>query len=186
MTDTGLIAVACGLIIGLGAIGACLGIGTMGMTVARRLRAAGVAVAAWNRTRSKADPLTPMGVRVVSQPAEAVAQADIVFMLMTDVSGHGVPAALVTAMAKMAFDPVRDPGLRLIDASRKSKGPRPRTRPYRLGDRTDQSDGSATTPLADGRYITPLTTMGVAWELGPAGLISGSGVLCHLPHAPVA
>ena len=30
MTDTGLIAVACGLIIGLGAIGACLGIGTMG------------------------------------------------------------------------------------------------------------------------------------------------------------
>ncbi|MCC2633221.1 MAG: atpE [Ramlibacter sp.] len=29
MTDTGLIAVACGLIIGLGAIGACLGIGAM-------------------------------------------------------------------------------------------------------------------------------------------------------------
>jgi PAS domain S-box-containing protein len=30
--------------------------------------------------------------------------ADHLFMLMTDVSGHGVPAALVTAMAKMAFD----------------------------------------------------------------------------------
>ena len=30
MTDTGLIAVACGLIIGLGAIRACLGIGVMG------------------------------------------------------------------------------------------------------------------------------------------------------------
>ena len=30
MTDTGLVAIACGLIIGLGAIGACLGIGTMG------------------------------------------------------------------------------------------------------------------------------------------------------------
>jgi F-type H+-transporting ATPase subunit c len=30
MTDTGLIAVACGLIIGLGAIGACIGIGVMG------------------------------------------------------------------------------------------------------------------------------------------------------------
>ena len=29
---------------------------------------------------------------------------DHLFMLMTDVSGHGVPAALVTAMAKMAFD----------------------------------------------------------------------------------
>ena len=30
MSDTGLIAIACGLIVGLGAIGACLGIGTMG------------------------------------------------------------------------------------------------------------------------------------------------------------
>ena len=30
MSDTGLIAIACGLIIGLGAIGACLGIGLMG------------------------------------------------------------------------------------------------------------------------------------------------------------
>jgi F-type H+-transporting ATPase subunit c len=30
MTDTGLIAIACGLIIGLGATGACLGIGVMG------------------------------------------------------------------------------------------------------------------------------------------------------------
>lgn len=30
MTDTGLIAIACGLIIGMGAIGACLGLGVMG------------------------------------------------------------------------------------------------------------------------------------------------------------
>jgi len=30
MTDTGLIAIACGLIIGMGAIGACMGIGVMG------------------------------------------------------------------------------------------------------------------------------------------------------------
>src|SRR5258706_13875422 len=30
MSDTGLIAIACGLIIGMGAIGACLGIGAMG------------------------------------------------------------------------------------------------------------------------------------------------------------
>ena len=30
MSDTGLIAIACGLIIGFGAIGACLGIGLMG------------------------------------------------------------------------------------------------------------------------------------------------------------
>ena len=30
MTDMGLVAIACGLIIGLGAIGACMGIATMG------------------------------------------------------------------------------------------------------------------------------------------------------------
>lgn len=30
MSDTGAIAIACGLIIGLGAIGACIGIGVMG------------------------------------------------------------------------------------------------------------------------------------------------------------
>jgi len=30
MSDTGLVAIACGLIIGLGATGACLGIGVMG------------------------------------------------------------------------------------------------------------------------------------------------------------
>lgn len=30
MSDNGLIAIACGLIVGLGAIGACIGIGTMG------------------------------------------------------------------------------------------------------------------------------------------------------------
>jgi F-type H+-transporting ATPase subunit c len=30
MSDTGLVAIACGLIIGLGAVGACLGIGAMG------------------------------------------------------------------------------------------------------------------------------------------------------------
>ena len=30
MSDSGLIAIACGLIVGLGAIGACLGIGAMG------------------------------------------------------------------------------------------------------------------------------------------------------------
>jgi 2-hydroxy-3-oxopropionate reductase len=63
---------------------AVLGTGTMGTTVARRLRAAGVSVTAWNRTRSKADPLTSLGVQVVKQPAEAVAQADVVFLLLSD------------------------------------------------------------------------------------------------------
>ena len=38
-----------------------------------------------------------------------------VFMLMTDVSGHGVPAALVTAMAKMAFDRHVKAGLSVAD-----------------------------------------------------------------------
>jgi len=61
-----------------------LGIGTMGMTVARRLHAAGVSVCAWNRTRSKADPLSSLGVRVAEQPVDAVTQADVVILLLAD------------------------------------------------------------------------------------------------------
>ena len=104
---------------------AVLGIGTMGMTVARRLRAAGVAVTAWNRTRSKADPLTSLGVRVVSQPAEAVAQADIVFLLMTDGAAVGEvlfhqgtinglrPGSLVVDMSSISPRQAKDHAARL-------------------------------------------------------------------------
>ena len=61
---------------------AVLGIGMMGLPIARRLSAAGHQMHAWNRTRAKAEPLACDGVTVHSTCADAVAHADIVISLL--------------------------------------------------------------------------------------------------------
>lgn len=61
---------------------AFLGIGLMGKPMASRLLQAGYKVTAWNRTRSKADELVPLGAMVVGQAAEAVRTADIVITML--------------------------------------------------------------------------------------------------------
>lgn len=61
---------------------AVLGIGMMGLPMARRLSEAGHPVRAWNRTRAKAEPLALHGVTVSNTPAEAVQDADIVISLL--------------------------------------------------------------------------------------------------------
>lgn len=61
---------------------AVLGIGMMGLPVARRLCAAGHQIHAWNRTRAKADLLASDGVTVHNTPTDAVAHADIVISLL--------------------------------------------------------------------------------------------------------
>ncbi|MDO8903623.1 NAD(P)-dependent oxidoreductase [Hydrogenophaga sp.] len=90
---------------------AILGTGTMGLTAARRLSTAGILISAWNRTRSKADPLTLLGVHVTHQPAEAVAQADVVILLLAD--GAAVEEVL---FHKGAVDGLR-PGSIVVDMS---------------------------------------------------------------------
>lgn len=59
-----------------------LGIGMMGLPMARRLSEAGHQVHAWNRTRAKAEPLTQWGVTVHSSPADAVKDADVAISLL--------------------------------------------------------------------------------------------------------
>lgn len=61
---------------------ALLGIGMMGLPVARRLCEAGHEVHVWNRTRAKAEPLAAYGATVHDQPASAVRQADITISLL--------------------------------------------------------------------------------------------------------
>lgn len=63
---------------------AVLGIGMMGFPMARRLCEAGHRVTAWNRSRAKAERLQAFGAQVFDQPADAVAQADIVLCLLED------------------------------------------------------------------------------------------------------
>ena len=61
---------------------AVLGIGMMGLPMARRLCEAGHQVHVWNRTRAKAEPLAAAGATVHSQAADAVRQADITISLL--------------------------------------------------------------------------------------------------------
>ncbi len=63
---------------------AVLGIGMMGLPIARRLCEAGYALSAWNRSRDKAERLLPFGARVADSPADAVAQADLAITLLAD------------------------------------------------------------------------------------------------------
>lgn len=64
---------------------ALLGTGTMGAGMARSLKRAGLEVAAWNRTRSKAEPLAEDGVDVAAAVEEAVSGADAVLTMLFDV-----------------------------------------------------------------------------------------------------
>lgn len=63
---------------------AVLGIGMMGAPMARRLRAAGHRVHAWNRTRGKANPLGAFDIAVHTEVRDAVAGADVVISLLAN------------------------------------------------------------------------------------------------------
>jgi 3-hydroxyisobutyrate dehydrogenase-like beta-hydroxyacid dehydrogenase len=61
-----------------------IGLGIMGQPMALNLVRAGYQVTAFNRTRSKAEPLERAGARIVSSPAEAAREADIVIIIVSD------------------------------------------------------------------------------------------------------
>lgn len=60
-----------------------IGLGRMGMELATRLLRAGVPVAAWNRTQSKAEPLLALGARVVNSPVD-LADCHVVVTMVSD------------------------------------------------------------------------------------------------------
>src|SRR6188508_2363210 len=63
---------------------AFLGLGTMGAAMAANLARAGFPVTAWNRTVGRAPELDELGVTVAATAAEAVAEADIVVLCVSD------------------------------------------------------------------------------------------------------
>lgn len=63
---------------------AFLGLGRMGVHMARRLLAAGHDLTVWNRTAAKAAPLAGAGAAVAGTPAEAVAGRDLVVTMLAD------------------------------------------------------------------------------------------------------
>jgi 3-hydroxyisobutyrate dehydrogenase len=63
---------------------AFLGTGLMGSAMVEAMLRRGDAVSAWNRTLERARPLEKLGARVARTPAEAVAGADRVHLLLSD------------------------------------------------------------------------------------------------------
>jgi 3-hydroxyisobutyrate dehydrogenase len=63
---------------------AILGLGTMGVGMARNLLKAGFSLTAYNRTRAKADPLAVDGARIADTPREAVHDADVIISMLSD------------------------------------------------------------------------------------------------------
>ncbi|MDP1883394.1 MAG: NAD(P)-binding domain-containing protein, partial [Bradyrhizobium sp.] len=61
-----------------------LGLGLMGIPMARRLLNAGHDVTVWNRSVGKAAALVEAGARSAATPREVAAKAGIVFMCLTD------------------------------------------------------------------------------------------------------
>jgi 3-hydroxyisobutyrate dehydrogenase len=59
-----------------------VGTGRMGFALANRLLDAGYDVAAYNRTRSKAEPLAERGATIVDRPVD-LADRDIVFIMVS-------------------------------------------------------------------------------------------------------
>ena len=79
-----------------------IGTGRMGFALAQRLSRAGVDVAAWNRTRAKAEPLTELGVTVVDDPSD-LADRDVVFTMVS------TSADLGQVLDQLLADPDRAP-----------------------------------------------------------------------------
>ncbi len=84
---------------------AILGLGTMGAGMAKNLLKAEFTVTAYNRTRSKAEPLAASGARIGDTPAHAVADADVIITMLSDEKASratwaGAQGALAHAASK--------------------------------------------------------------------------------------
>ncbi len=90
---------------------AVLGTGIMGRPMAANLLKAGFAVRAWNRSRSKAEPLVAEGAVVCDTPAEAVEGADAVITMVTN------GAAVTDLLFGQAAADAAAPGTIFIDMS---------------------------------------------------------------------
>ena len=89
-----------------------IGAGRMGAAMATRLARAGVSLAVWNRTRSKAEPLAEHGVTIVDSIA-ALRASDVVFTMVS------TPADLEQVLlgeGGLLADPEHVPGI-VVDCS---------------------------------------------------------------------
>jgi 3-hydroxyisobutyrate dehydrogenase len=86
-----------------------IGTGRMGFALAARLIDAGLDVAVWNRTRSKAEPLAELGATIVAAPAD-LADRDVVFTMVSTSSD------LEVVVEQLLADTTKSPGV-VVDCS---------------------------------------------------------------------
>ncbi len=89
-----------------------IGTGRMGTALVSRLLERGCDVTVYNRTRSKAEPLTRLGARIVERPAD-LADRDIV---ITSVAGSDDFAEVITGPQGLLSNGIRAPRI-VIDSS---------------------------------------------------------------------
>jgi 2-hydroxy-3-oxopropionate reductase len=80
---------------------AFLGTGLMGRPMAERLQSAGYQITAWNRTAEKAAPLAAAGGKVAATPSAAVADADLICVVLE--AAPAVEAVLFSTGAHKAI-----------------------------------------------------------------------------------
>ncbi len=92
---------------GAGRTVAMLGLGIMGAAMARRLASQGFTVRGWNRSPDKALGLVAHGVRLYPTPAQAVEDADIVAICLTDATAvEAVLFGVAGAVQGLSHHPV--------------------------------------------------------------------------------
>jgi 3-hydroxyisobutyrate dehydrogenase-like beta-hydroxyacid dehydrogenase len=107
-----------------------LGLGLMGTPMSRRLLDAGYQVTVWNRSHGKVAPLVDAGAKHATSPRDLLANADIVFMCVTDAAAvedvifgpEGIAASpgagkLVVDFSSIHPDAARDLAARLRAAN---------------------------------------------------------------------
>ena len=108
---------------------AFFGIGLMGRPMSARLLAADFPLMVWNRSPAKCAALAPLGARIASSVAEAVADADVLMLCLADtaavdavvfgpdgIAAHGHPGQLLVDFSSIAPAATRDFAARLQQA----------------------------------------------------------------------
>jgi 3-hydroxyisobutyrate dehydrogenase len=91
---------------------AFIGTGLMGFPMARNLLKAGFSVTAYNRTRSRAEPLSSHGASIAASPRDAAQSADVIITIVSD-----TPDVREVILGEQGVVKSAKPGSILIDMS---------------------------------------------------------------------
>jgi 2-hydroxy-3-oxopropionate reductase len=171
---------------------AFLGLGLMGLPMARRLARAGYPLTVWNRDTAKAKPLEAEGAVVASSATDAVRDADIVFTMMTngDVVGSvlfdgGVADAMKTGAVLIDTSSIAPSIAREHSAKLADMGVRHLDAPVSGGVVGADAGTLAIMAGGDGDVIAGLAdvfaVLGRVTHVGP----SGAGQVCKLANQQI-